>query len=408
MRKSRTYFLSGFGDPGHTFPLIALGKALRQRGHSVTVQTWGRWRAEVEAEDLSFAAAPEYQLFPARSQPLKPYQAAVRAAQETREAIEELKPDVVVSDVITVAPALAAELQGTPWVTLVPHVFPCNAAGLPPFGLGAHPPRTPVGKALWRLLAAPAGSGVRMGREQLNDSRARLGLAPDRHLYGSISRQLCLVGTFPQLEYPRAWPAWAQVTGPCMWEPPANEVEIPVGAEPLVLIAPSTSKDPGQRLLLAAVEGLEELPVRVLATTNRRPPACPIPRARNATVVEWLSYARAMPHADLVICHGGHGTLARALASGVPVIVLPVEGDMAENAARLRWSGAGLSLPWRLAGPRTIKWAVRRILADGRYRRRAQQLQRWASDNDGAANAASALEDFGLLRGRGSNPQHHG
>ena len=51
--------LCGFGDPGHTFPLIALGLALVERGYEATVQTWSHWRSEIEAEGLSFSAAPE-------------------------------------------------------------------------------------------------------------------------------------------------------------------------------------------------------------------------------------------------------------------------------------------------------------------------------------------------------------
>ena len=56
--------LGAFGDPGHAFPMIALGCALAARGHDVTVQTWERWRAPIEAEGLKFAAAPEYHVFP--------------------------------------------------------------------------------------------------------------------------------------------------------------------------------------------------------------------------------------------------------------------------------------------------------------------------------------------------------
>ena len=32
--------LGAFGDPGHAFPMIALGRALNARGHDVTLQTW--------------------------------------------------------------------------------------------------------------------------------------------------------------------------------------------------------------------------------------------------------------------------------------------------------------------------------------------------------------------------------
>ena len=63
---------------------------------------------------MRFAPAPEYQVFPTRERPLKPYAAAARAAIETRPLVRELAPDVVVNDVLTLAPALAAELEGRP------------------------------------------------------------------------------------------------------------------------------------------------------------------------------------------------------------------------------------------------------------------------------------------------------
>ena len=64
VRSPLRVLLGAFGDPGHAFPMIALGCALAARGHDVTVQTWERWRAPIEAEGLTFAAAPEYTVFP--------------------------------------------------------------------------------------------------------------------------------------------------------------------------------------------------------------------------------------------------------------------------------------------------------------------------------------------------------
>src|SRR5207237_8282649 len=109
---------------------------------------------------MQFAPAPEYQVFPTRERPLKPYAAAARAALETRPLIRELQPDVVVNDVLTLAPALAAELEGRPRATLVPHFYPPAAPGLPAYGLGAMPPRTARARAFSRL-ASTAPNHVR-------------------------------------------------------------------------------------------------------------------------------------------------------------------------------------------------------------------------------------------------------
>jgi UDP:flavonoid glycosyltransferase YjiC (YdhE family) len=242
-------------------------------------------------------------------------------------------------------------------------------------------------------------AGEERGRQELNGARERLGLAPLDHLHGGISRQLALVATFPQLEYPRPdWEPSVRVTGPLLWEQPYGDTQPPQGDEPLVLIAPSTTQDPKQRMLRAALEGLAGEPVRVLATTNRRAPPQPLPVPANARLVEWVSYAQAMPRCHAVVCHAGHGTVARALACGVPVVACPEAGDMAENAARIRWAGAGVSLPRRFVTSRGVRLAVRRLLADERYGRRARELGEWASRHDGAKLAAGVLEDFATRR----------
>jgi UDP:flavonoid glycosyltransferase YjiC (YdhE family) len=111
-------------------------------------------------------------------------------------------------------------------------------------------------------------------------------------------------------------------------------------------------------------------------------------------VVDWLSYQATMPHCSAVICHAGHGTVARTLASGVPMVACPAAGDMAENAARVAWAGAGVSLPRRLVTPRGVRLAVRRLLGDERFASRAAELGRWASANDGASAAADALDEL--------------
>ena len=386
--------LGAFGDPGHAFPMIALGRALAARGNDVTLQTWTRWRENVEAEGMNFAAAPEYEVFPSGSEPLDFYEAVVQATTDTLPLVREARPDVVVADILTLAPALAAELENVPHATLVPHVYPPGEPDFPIYSLGARLPRTALGRALWRRAGAPVARGFERGRAELNHTRARLGLAPLDHIHGGISRELVIVGTFPQLEYPRAWPAHVHVVGPLMWEPPAPDVELPPGDAPLVLVAPSTAQDPEHRMLTAALRALADVPVRVLATWNRRPPSRPLPVPENAHMVDWVSYSRTMPHCDVVVCHAGHGTLARALASGCAVVACPAVGDMNENAARLDWAGAGVRVPRRFVSPRILRLAVERALGEPAIRARARELADWAASHDAGSAAAGLVEQL--------------
>ena len=389
----RRVLLAAFGDPGHAFPVIALGSELARRGHEVFVQTWAKWQTQVEAEGITFVPAMEYQVFPTDDRPLKPYAAVTRAARDTVPQIEEVRPDLVVADIITLAPALAGEMLGLPVATLVPHVDPRPADGFPAYSIGARLPRTELGRGIWRYMDRFVQGGLVQGRDQLNETRRRLGLPPRDRVHNGISHELCLVATLPQLEYPRADPyPNTHVVGPLLWEIPGEEgVEPPPGEGPVVLVAPSTSQDPEHRMLRAALEGLADEPVRVIATWNRRDPDPPLDVPDNAVVVDWLSYAKTMPHCDAVLCHAGHGTVVRALASGAAPVCCPAAGDMNENAARVDWAGLGTRLPRRLVTPRGVKLAVRKAVRSRAISERVRALD----VPDGAVRAANIVERFG-------------
>jgi UDP:flavonoid glycosyltransferase YjiC (YdhE family) len=177
-----------------------------------------------------------------------------------------------------------------------------------------------------------------------------------------------------------------------MWEPPSARVDPPPGEGPVVLIAPSTAQDREHGLLRAALAGLARARVRVIATYNGREPAPPVAIPGNAVLVDWLSYSQTMPSCDLVICHGGHGTLVRALTCGCPVVVCPAGGDMAENAARADWAGLGVRLPRRFCTARGVRAAVLRALRRADVRVRAAVVARWADAHDGPAAACGELE----------------
>lgn len=343
---------------------------------------------------MRFAAAPEYHVFPTRERPLTPYEAVERATRDTVGLVRDVAPDAVVSDILTLAPALAGELEGVRVATVIPHVDPRVPSGGAPYSCGARIPRTAAGRALWRCADPLMRRGLALGRDELNETRGRLGLPALQRFHGGISDGLCLVATFPQLEYPRAWPPRTHVVGPLLWEPPADDVELPQGDEPLVLVAPSTSQDADGRLLRVTLDGLAELPVRVLASANRARADTPVEVPPNARLVEWVSYARTMPACELVVCHGGHGTVVRALASGCALVVVPAAGDMNENAARIDWAGVGVRLPRRMASPRPLALAVGRTLARPRLRARARELAAWAAANDAAARGAELVEEF--------------
>lgn len=400
---SARFIVAAFGDPGHALPAITLARALRARGNEVLVESWDRWREMVTEDGIEFRAAEEYSVYPPPGPNGEDGGTAARAARALVGLMDEFGPDVVVNDILTLAPALAAEIAGVRRATLIPHVFAEQQRGMPLFSIGLQPPRTSIGRLAWKATTPLIGFGLRRGRDDLNGIRAQLDLPPLDRFHGGTSEDLALVATFPQLEYPRPWPEGVRVTGPLLTDIDKPEVDLPEGSDPLIVIAPSTSQDPDCNLLRASLAGLANAPVRVLATLNGHKPPAPLPQPANARIHDWISYRQAIGAADLVICHGGHGTVVRALGEGVPVLVSPAGGDMAENGARVSWAGCGRMVPRRLLSPGNIRAAALDALTDSGLRAKALEIARWSEGHDGPTAAAEALE--ALTEGQPSSTQ---
>ena len=391
--RPRRILLVAIGEAGHSFPIIAIGSALAARGNDVAIHTWFRWQEHIEAAGIEFFRAPKFETPPGAPVP-DVHEAAALAAEELATVVRGWQPDVIVTDVLTLSGSLAAEMCSVPYVSFVPHLWHATGRDDVPFGSGWAPASNPVAKKFFRAIGRLEEHGLNFGRDELNVTREGVGLGPIERVHGSLSQSLVLVGTLPQLEPPRAWPNHVKVIGPVIWEPPAEAVEIPAGDDPLVVVAPSTAQDLDHTMLGASVSGLRDLPVRVLAAKNGREPARALKPGPNTTVVDWVPYSQVFPPADVVVCHGGHGTVMRALTSGAAVVVCPASGDQYENAARVRWAGLGVAVPNRFISSRTIGAAVEKVLSCPEMTMRAAQLAAWAAKNDAAAVSADEIEAF--------------
>jgi MGT family glycosyltransferase len=378
-------------DAGHAFPALALARGLVERGHETTISTAPRWREAAEEVGVQFAPAAERIAAPG-ARPATGETRFADAVRETARLTEELAPNVVVSDLFEVAPALAAELAGARWATLIPQTWALYGSDRPPWSSGLAMPRTPLGRLMWRGWRRVERIPGRRSAAAYRLARSSVGLPPRAGHYPPLSEELVLVGTLPQLELDRPRPSQVEVTGPLLFELPHPDVELPPGDDPLVVVAASIGQDPRRELIRAALAGLAGEPVRVLATVNEPAAGHAWSVPPNARVVEWVSYSQVLPHAAALVTRGGHGTIARSLADGVPLVVCPAGGDMAENAWRVVHSGAGLAVPGRLLSPATLRLAVRRLLADPSPAARAREIAAWARGHNGPARAAESLE----------------
>jgi UDP:flavonoid glycosyltransferase YjiC (YdhE family) len=106
-----------------------------------------------------------------------------------------------------------------------------------------------------------------------------------------------------------------------------------------------------------------------------------------------------MPETALVITHGGHGTVARALMHLKPLIVVPHGRDQNDNAARVTARGAGIMLP-ASAAPSDFRAAIETGLADPAYPAAAKSLGERVADEVKRSLVAEELEQL-VAYGRG-------
>jgi UDP:flavonoid glycosyltransferase YjiC (YdhE family) len=276
--------------------------------------------------------------------------------------------DLVISDVITVGGAWAAELAGVPWIELSPHPLYRASAGRPPIGAGLEPGVGRVGRLRDTAMRAATARSVRSGERQRARSRATIGLS------GPSGEPIArLVATLPALEVWRPdWPADTHLIGPLLWEPTDVVFDRPVGDGPVVLVAPSTAvtgaADMVSTSLAALIGELADLSVRVVVS------ALQIPDGVESTAQVTVGTARqdeVLTDATLAICGGGHGMLAKALKAAVPVVTVPGGGDQWELANRVRRQGSGVLV--RPLDVGSMAAAVRQVLSDPGFAAAAAQ-----------------------------------
>jgi UDP:flavonoid glycosyltransferase YjiC (YdhE family) len=281
--------------------------------------------------------------------------------------LRDLAPELVVSDVITAGGGMAAELLGIPWIELTPHPLYLPSKGLPPIGSGLAPGTGIRGRLRDATMRALTARSWRAGLRQRENARVQIGL-PARDP-GPLRR---LIATLPALEVPRPdWPAEAVVVGPLHFEPTDRVLEVPAGSGPVVVVAPSTA--------LIGTEGLAEVALGCLAPGDTLPAGSRLLVSRlsgaDLTVPAWAAVGlgrqdELLVHADLVICGGGHGMVAKTLLAGVPLVVVPGGGDQWEIANRVMRQGSA-----RLIRPLTadaLVTAANEVLSSPRYREAAR------------------------------------
>jgi UDP:flavonoid glycosyltransferase YjiC (YdhE family) len=363
---------------GNLPPSLGIARALTERGHSVAFA--GRPEMVPRVERAGFRAIEltrayeQVERYPKRWMPrAASFLSSPATAEQIRAVVAAERPDLVVADAMfPAALSEAARFDG-------PVVVMCQ---------------TFLHRLLatWRnTIAMIVGMRVDAGFPALPTDLDTLWMSRDRVLVSALDT---LDGPPPG---GLAHPEKVRHVGPVLErEKHGVRVALPWpdnDPTPLVLVSFSTAPEQGSAAKFQnAIDALAALPVHGVVTVGDSVDPATLKPAENVVVFATADHDDLMRRASLVVTHGGHGTLMRALTHGLPLVVIPgMAHDQAPNAAAAQAWGVGRALPGD-ADAEGMRGAVQEVLASSACRENAEVISRQLAGVDGARNAATEIE----------------
>jgi MGT family glycosyltransferase len=388
---SLNFLFTCWGNPGNLNPILTAARRLRERGHRVRILGEPDHREEI-------AKAGFDTLSWRRPAPLKPpepsddpgmeirflfdrimFGAAIDYAADTMDALRSESVDALVTNDFLAGPVIAAEAKGIPCALLAPHVslrpldgVPCGATGLTPSDTAEYKLEEQAARTRFMEL-------VSSYLPTLNRARAAFGLEPLNHIYDHYDRaDRLLIGLSSAFDFPATrLPSNLRYIGPLLdlpaWAHPWTAPWSAGSVRPRVLVSLSTSFQNQAALLRRIVAALGTMDLDAVVTVGPAMEKENLQAPANVSIVHSAPHDTVMKQVSLVVTHGGHGTVARSLLHGVPLLVLPMGRDQGDNAARVVARGAGL----RLADSATeeeIVSAVHRLVTEQQFKAAAERL----------------------------------
>jgi UDP:flavonoid glycosyltransferase YjiC (YdhE family) len=129
-------------------------------------------------------------------------------------------------------------------------------------------------------------------------------------------------------------------------------------------------------LFQTLLKGLSILGADVVATVGRDcDPQDFGPQPFNIDLRRFVDQAELLGSCNLMVCHGGSGSLLGGLAHGLPMLILPLGADQPFNAERGAELGFALTIEPRTADATSIASAASQALCLATYRSAAELLQ---------------------------------
>ncbi|WMX44560.1 DUF1205 domain-containing protein [Streptomyces roseicoloratus] len=395
----RVLFVS-WAWPTHFYPMVPLAWALRAAGHEVRVATTPALASHVTAAGLPFVPVGRDLDAVARIREYIPGRGSGTPGRGPRAvSLFTDLADAMADDLVAFARAWRPDL--------VVHEPTAYAGPLAAAACGARTVRLPWGADLMHRQAT-----LDAEERELAPLYARFGLdgpgAPGNP--GTLTVDLCP----PAMQVPEESRPGPLHRLPMRYVPynGAGRVPVPLPpaerGRPRVCVTWGTTVgrlDPSMFLAGEVVDALDALDVGIVVAVDASQRRLLRGLPERAKVIESVPLHCVLPHCDLVVAHGGAGTILTGLAQGLPQLVVPQLIDHSFNALRFTATGAGLSLHREEAGPEGLRAAVLALLEEPSYRKAAEEIR---AENDRRPTPARVAEQLARFAGSAEPPEPTG
>ena len=404
--------LPTMGSAGDVHPFIALGCALKTRGHRATILTNPIFQELIEAQGIGFlpvgtvaeasAAIANPQLWHLRKGFAVIAQVIVPAMAEIYRLIEKHADNatVVAFSSLAFGARVAQEKLGLPSASV--HLQPSVIRTYADQGMMGNV-RLSASRSRWfkrglfRLVDALILD--RRLKEPLNQLRRNLGLpAVDRVMHRWMHSPDLVIACFPAWFAPPQpdWPANTHTVGFPLWDAAdtalsAQAQEFLAAGAPPVIFTPGSAGSTMQRFFRESVGAVTNLGLRAMLVTNY-PEQVPKHLPRNVEVFGYLPFSHVLPRAALLVYHGGVGTLAQGIKAGLPHLVVPHGYDQFDSGWRIEQLGLGCSIPQRRYRGRRVMSAIQSILGDEAAAGRRTEFSSRIDSADAISRACTLIE----------------
>jgi len=402
--------LPTIGSAGDVHPVIALGLALQRRGHQATILTNPLFQELIEQQGLGFF--PLGTLEDARAtiadpdlwHPRKGFEVVARRAilpsmPEVYRYIERHADSstIVAASGIAFGARLAQERLGVAMATV--HLQPGIIRSLVDQGMSGNI-RISATQPMWFKRAffrfADWFLLDRALKKPVNAFRRSLGLPPvDRIMHRWLHSAQLVIGFFPDWFAPPQpdWPPRTHLVGFPLWDSksaalPADAREFLAAGAPPVVFTPGSAGATMHRYFKESVDAVRAAGVRAMLVTNY-PDQVPHDLPPGVKTFGYLPFSGLLPHAAMLVYHGGIGTLAQTIKAGIPHLVVPNGHDQFDNAFRIEQLGLGRGIPQTRYRAGRVAEAIKKMLGSSQVPPRARD---YASRVDGDASVARACE----------------